>query len=278
VGVAGQVDPVDPQRLPSRRRGPLQHDRARPVRQHPAQELSVAVGVGGEAARLQAPAGQLGPDRDGHVVLAEPDRVHRALQRRHPGAAHPARGERLHRTAAEAAVDHRGEPGHEDVALGGPGGEHLDLGGGDAPGPQRGPDGLGGQLLIEHRRPAALADRVVPRGDAVGGQHPGPAAARPVTGLPEHRLDPVVADRLARQVRTAGGDIDVPAKTRHGRSLLDLAPRRGTLGPTMAGSRARRIGPRPPIAGTGNPDAPGYFRQPGRRVSRRGRAAPGSGG
>ena len=132
----------------------------------------------------------------------------RTGQRRHARRAHAAGRQQLHRAAAEPAVHHRREPGHEHVALRRTGGQHAHLVGRDAAVLERGLDRGGGQLLVEHRDLATGVERVVAGADAVGRHHP-LAQARPRVTEAPGRL--VVVDRVAGKVGAHAGEVD-----RHG--------------------------------------------------------------
>ena len=69
-------------------------------------------------------------------------------------------------------MDHRGEPGHGQIGLGGPGGQHADVLWGHAPALEGGPDRLGRHLLVEDGGSPGSVDGVVTLLDAVGLEHP----------------------------------------------------------------------------------------------------------
>ena len=161
---------------PSGRGERLDHDRARPVGQGPAQETGVRRrGRPGQ----QGTARPLGSGRDGDGMLAEPHRGDGGPDGGHARRAHAGGGQQLHRPAAEPSVHHRGEAGHEAVALGRSDGEHPHRLGWQAAVGQRAADRVGGQFLIEQQRLAFLVHGVMPRPDAVGGEGP---VAQPCLG------------------------------------------------------------------------------------------------
>jgi hypothetical protein len=104
-------------------------------------------------------------------------------------------------------VNHRREPGHEQVTLGRSCGQHAHLVRAEPPVGQRPPGGLGRQFLVEHHGHAVVIDGVVPRLDPVGRERP----AEQLDGARRVRCEPggelVVVDWLAGQEGAGAGDV-----------------------------------------------------------------------
>ncbi len=141
-------------------------------------------------------------------MLSLPYRHFHRPQRRRSRTAHPADRQEFDRAAAEAPVDHRRKTGDGQIGLSGGDGHHPDLLDADTSLLEGGGNGVGRDLLVEHREVAAVAEGVVAGSNPVGFQHP---AADPLRAFPQRAepgVDLVVGDGRPGEVRTGGGDVD----------------------------------------------------------------------